>query len=72
MTVSAEYRVAGMTCQHCVAAVKLEVSSIDGVREVAVDLKPEGISTVQITSDDEISPDAITEAVQEAGYTLEP
>ena len=71
MTVSAEYRVTGMTCQHCVAAVTQEVSAIDGVREVVVDLKPEGVSTVQITSDDAISPDAIDAAVQEAGYTLD-
>lgn len=72
MTVSAEYRVVGMTCQHCVAAVTQEVSAIGGVRDVAVDLRSEGASVVQITSDEDIAFAAVDAAVQEAGYTLAP
>ncbi len=72
MTVSAEYRVVGMTCQHCVAAVTQEVSAIDGVRDVTVDLRSEGASVVQITSDEDIAFAAVDAAVQEAGYTLAP
>ncbi len=72
MTVSAKYPVVGMTCQHCVAAVTQEVSAIDGVRDVTVDLRSEGASVVQITSDEDIAFAAVDAAVQEAGYTLAP
>lgn len=39
------YTVTGMTCGHCVASVTEEISEIDGVTDVAVDL-PTGIVTV--------------------------
>ncbi|NEE24045.1 heavy-metal-associated domain-containing protein, partial [Streptomyces sp. SID7982] len=32
------YRVAGMTCGHCLASVTEEVREVPGVREVKVDL----------------------------------
>ena len=37
-TVSAQFLVEGMTCAHCVRSVTEEVSAIDGVSDVAVDL----------------------------------
>ncbi|MEU4376749.1 heavy-metal-associated domain-containing protein [Pseudonocardia alni] len=64
---TASYTVTGMTCQHCVASVTEEIREIAGVTDVAVDL-PTGAVTV--TSDDEISPDAVRDAVHEAGYQL--
>ena len=33
-----DFTVAGMTCQHCVASVTEEVSELDGVTGVHVDL----------------------------------
>ena len=33
--------VVGMTCDHCARAVRAEVSAIEGVTDVAVDLTPE-------------------------------
>jgi copper chaperone len=39
------YTVTGMTCGHCVASVTEEISEIDGVTDVAVDL-PTGAVTV--------------------------
>ena len=61
------YTVTGMTCGHCVASVTEEVGEITGVTGVAVDL-PTGAVTV--TSDGEVSPDAVRAAVSEAGYEV--
>ena len=61
------YTVTGMTCGHCVASVTEEISEIDGVREVAVDL-PTGLVTV--TSDGPVDPADVRAAVEEAGYQL--
>ena len=61
------YTVTGMTCGHCVASVTEEISEIDGVTDVAVDL-PTGAVTV--TSRDPLDDDAVRAAVEEAGYRL--
>jgi copper chaperone CopZ len=58
------YTVTGMTCGHCVAHVKEEVSAITGVTEVAVTL--EG-GKLEVTSLAPIDFDRIVEAVAEAG-----
>jgi copper chaperone len=64
------YLVSSMTCAHCVAAVTEEISRLDGVHEVAVDLVPGGDSTVTVTSAGALSEDAVREAVDEAGYEV--
>ncbi|MEU0470264.1 heavy metal-associated domain-containing protein [Amycolatopsis sp. NPDC006131] len=61
------YTVSGMTCQHCVLSVTEEVSEIPGVTDVAVDL-PTG--KVTVTSEQELTTDAVRAAVEEAGYQL--
>jgi copper chaperone len=61
------YTVKGMTCGHCVSSVTEEVSQIDGVHKVDVDL-PTG--KVTVTSDAPVSEDAVRAAVTEAGYEL--
>jgi len=61
------YTVTGMTCEHCVASVTEEVSELDGVQAVEVDL-PTGAVTV--TSTDPLPEDAVRAAVEEAGYQL--
>jgi copper ion binding protein len=66
-TTSRPYRVVGMTCGHCVAAVQREVGAIAGVTDVAVDL-PTG--DVVVTSTHPIDHDAMTAAIDEAGYEL--
>ena len=48
MTDTHTYTVTGMTCAHCVASVTEEVSEIDGVTDVAVDLASGGLT---VTSD---------------------
>lgn len=60
------YTVSGMTCEHCVNAVTQEVSGVDGVDTVAVDLQ-----SGQLTVTGAGFSDAnVAAAVDEAGYTL--
>jgi len=62
-----EYSVSGMTCEHCVASVKQEVSKIDGVDAVDVDLSS-GLVTVESAS--ALDAEAVAAAIDEAGYEL--
>jgi copper chaperone len=68
--VSTTVNVSGMTCGHCVSSVSEELESLNGVESIDVDLNAGGISTVTITSDQELSPSEIGEAVAEAGYLV--
>ena len=61
------YDVVGMTCDHCSRAVRSEISAVEGVTEVNVDL-PTG--KVRVTADQPLSTAKLREAVEEAGYTL--
>ncbi|GAA4117078.1 heavy-metal-associated domain-containing protein [Knoellia locipacati] len=61
------FTVTGMTCGHCVASVTEEVSEIDGVEDVAVDLET---GSVKVTSTTPLEDDAVRAAVEEAGYQL--
>ena len=60
------YQVTGMTCGHCVQAVTTEVSAIDGVTDVQVDLES---GRVEVTGQG-ITDEAVRAAVDEAGYAL--
>ncbi|ONI90924.1 heavy-metal-associated domain-containing protein [Actinosynnema sp. CA-299493] len=61
------YTVTGMTCGHCVASVTEEVTKIDGVTGVDVDL-PTG--AVKVTSAAPVAEADVRAAVEEAGYAL--
>ncbi|WP_447003001.1 heavy-metal-associated domain-containing protein [Saccharothrix isguenensis] len=61
------FTVTGMTCGHCVASVTEEVTRIDGVTDVAVDL-PTG--AVKVTSAAPVAEADVRAAVEEAGYEL--
>lgn len=65
-----QYLVEGMTCSHCVASVTEEVSAIDGVESVSIDLQVGGASRVTVVSNRPVPADQIRDAVTEAGYTL--
>ena len=58
------FAVSGMTCAHCVASVREEVSEVAGVQRVDVDLAA-GLLTVH---GEGFSDEAIRIAVAEAGY----
>jgi copper chaperone CopZ len=59
-----------MTCGHCVAGVSRKLGRLAGVADVAVDLVPDGVSTVTVYGTEDISPHAVSAAVSEAGYEL--
>jgi len=65
-----QYLVSGMTCAHCVSSVTEELSEIDGVQSVTVDLNAGGVSRVTVASDVPVDAEAIRVAVAEAGYEL--
>jgi copper chaperone len=61
------FHVTGMTCDHCVSAVKEEVGAIADVTDVAVDL---ATGRVTVGSDREVTSAEVAAAVDEAGYLL--
>jgi len=60
----ATYTVTGMTCNHCVHAIKEEVAAVPGVTGVELTLEDAKLS---VTSDAPVDFDRIMEAVYEAG-----
>jgi copper chaperone len=60
------YRVPGMSCEHCRAAVTNELSSVAGVESVAVDLNEKLVSIRGGSLDDA----ALRAAIDEAGYEV--
>ena len=64
------YAVAGMTCEHCVHAVRAEIGALDGVRDVEVSLVPGGTSSVSVASDAPLTNEQVAAALHEAGYSL--
>ena len=61
------YTVSGMTCDHCVRAVTEEVSKVDGVEMVDVELDS---GRMVVTSDGDVNDEAVAAAVDEAGYQV--
>ena len=61
------YQVTGMTCEHCAHAVTGELTSLDGVSDVRIDLNPGSESAVTVTSDAPLSTEAVAAALDEAG-----
>ena len=64
------YQVTGMTCGHCTAAVTEELTAIDGVTGVEIDLVKAGTSPVHVTAERDLSREEVATAVEEAGYEL--
>jgi len=61
------FRVAGMSCGHCVGSVESQVATVPGVAAVAVDLER---GQVTVTADGPIDDAAVRAAVEEAGYEV--
>ena len=70
MITTTTLHVAGMTCEHCVAAVTRELGALDGVSDVDVRLNAGGVTPVTVTSTAPLAPEAVEAAVDEAGYEL--
>ncbi|WP_328747240.1 heavy-metal-associated domain-containing protein [Streptomyces sp. NBC_00285] len=62
-----EYLVSGMTCSHCENAVKQEVSALESVVDVRVDV---ATGRVTVTSATPLDDARVREAIDEAGYEL--
>ena len=65
--ISTTYRVNGLTCGHCVSAVTEELSALDGVDTVSVELNAGGTSTVTVTAPGPLTEEQIVAALDEAG-----
>jgi copper chaperone len=61
------YAVDGLTCGHCVSAVTSELTGLDGVDEVSVELVAGGTSTLTIVSAAPLSDAKVAAALDEAG-----
>ena len=59
--------ITGMTCGHCVSAVKSELGELPGVETVDVVLDS---GAVTVTSSQPLEQQAVRAAVEEAGYQL--
>ncbi len=59
------YDVKGMTCGHCVRSVTEEITGVEGVSAVDVNLEA---GTATVTGDP--APDAVKAAVVEAGFEV--
>ncbi len=66
---STTFTVTGMTCDHCRRAVTQEISAVDGVESVDVDLAS---GTVTVGTARPVDRADIAAAVDEAGYVLVP
>lgn len=66
-THSRNFRVTGMTCEHCVAAVTEELRALSGVHTVDVTLSD---GAVTIGSSRAVSDVELAEAVSTAGYAM--
>ncbi len=69
MATTSTFQVEGMSCGHCVDSVQSEVSAIDGVTAVDVEL---ATGQVTVVSDSPIDDNAMRAAVEEAGYEVVP
>ena len=63
-----DYKVTGMSCAHCEAAIHDEVSQVAGVDEVSVSA---ATGLLRITGTGDIDDADVLAAVDEAGYTAE-
>ena len=64
MTQTREYTVLGMSCGHCESAVKEEVSALEGVESVDVDLA----TKLVVVRGEGLDDSATRAAIDEAGY----
>jgi len=61
------YRVPGMSCGHCKAAVEGELESVPGVVRAEADLETKLVTVAGASLSDE----ALRAAIDEAGYEVE-
>lgn len=60
------FTVEGMSCQHCVKAVKNALSEVQGVKSVEVDLAAKKVEV----EGDNLQEQQLKDAIQDAGYEV--
>jgi copper chaperone CopZ len=60
-----EFRIEGMSCEHCVHAVKTRLGALPGVREVRVE-----VGRAVVVSDAPVARDAVASSLDDEGYRL--
>ena len=65
MTETTRLKIEGMTCMHCVAAVKKALAAVDGVDEVVEVSLENGSATVRGSA----AGDDLIAAVKDSGYS---
>lgn len=61
------FTVPDVSCEHCVTAVQRELSKIDGIESVAVDLDQK---TVTVSVTESVTDQQIIAGLDEAGYDV--
>jgi copper chaperone len=61
---TATYTVSAIHCAHCAMSIREEVSEVEGVEDVDVDLDSKVVTITGLALDDA----ALRAAIQEAGY----
>lgn len=69
-TATQDFLVTGMTCAHCVSSVTEELSELDGVNAVAVELNVGAASKVRVTASAPLDVDKVRAAIADAGYEI--
>jgi copper chaperone len=64
MATPTTFKVPDISCQHCIDAITREVTTVDGVTDIAIDLDAK---TVAVVGGD-VS--AVSAAIDEAGYDV--
>jgi copper chaperone len=64
MVTPTTFNVPDISCQHCIDAITREVTAVDGVTDIAIDLDAK---TVAVVGGD---PSALRAAIDEAGYDV--
>ncbi|QCQ91188.1 heavy-metal-associated domain-containing protein [Rhodococcus sp. SGAir0479] len=67
MSSTSTYRVIGMTCGGCAGKVTSRVEQIPDITDVDVDL---ATSSITVTWAENVSDDAVRNAVEQAGYRI--
>lgn len=65
MTQPAVYSVPDISCGHCKQAIESEVGAVSGVTSVTVDIDQRTVAV-----EGEATGDAVTAAIEEAGYEV--
>lgn len=64
---SQTYAVVGLTCGHCAHAVTDEITALQGVTGVDIDLVVEGTLTLRVTSETALPDADVAAALDQAG-----